>query len=181
MSLCLLPPDAPEHWCDIRRRTVQVPNPAAGADWSVQVPGAEAWSIRSLAALLTASAIVASRGPQLQVIHAGVVIAVFQPSQSITAGSASQVGLVPGGPAAANQFAGMIEWGVPDPFIVWPGLTLAVATRNIDVADQWSGIALDVVFELNRGRGAARRYAEWAKATEAGLPADRVRSGPAGG
>lgn len=175
---CILPPTAPEHVCDIRRRTVQVPAPAAGVDWAAQIPVAEAWDIQGMRATFTTSAVVATREVALQVVMAGVVRAVFKSSRQQTAGLVADYGLVTGGPAPldATLTTGVI--GVPDPFILEPGSVLQTATAAIQAGDTWTNIALDVVFELNRGRGAARRYANWARQQAAGLPDTRVVTGP---
>jgi len=177
MSRCLLPPDAPEHWCDIRHRTIQVASPAAGADWSVQAPVAEAWSVRGIFAQLGTSAVAATRVPQLRLIDPFGVLLAMQPSQGVAANSTMRFSLTVGGPAGGNSSGGASNWGGPDPFIVWPGYTLAVVTPTIDVADQWSLIALDVLFELNRGAGAAKRFADWRRSQQADLPAQRLRGG----
>lgn len=167
---CLLPPSAPRHWCDIRRRTVLVAAPAAGVDWSVPVPVAEAWLVYGMRATLTTAAAVATREVALQVAMAGVVRATYKSSRQQTAGLVADYGLVPGGPAGLDATLATGAVGVPDDFILEPGSVLQVATAALQAADQWSNIALDVVFELNRGEGAAREYMEW-RQSQADAPA----------
>ncbi len=171
---CILPPYAPEHVCDIRRRIVQVANPAAGADWSVQVPGSEAWDVRSLVATLTTSAVVANRAPRLELAEVGIVNARFQPGRAPAASQTTRWSLVTGGPSASNTSSTVGTWGGSSELIVWPGQVIQVVTENLDAGDTWTEIALDVIFELNRGRGAAKRYAAWVQSQEAALPADRL-------
>ncbi len=181
MSGCLLPPGAAPHVCDIRRRTVQVPDPAVGTDWSVQVPGSEAWDVRALFAQLQTSAVVANRGARLEYTDGTIRVLTLQPSNSQAAGLLIRYGLVPGGPLGSNAFGASVQWGGHEPFLLAPGYVLQVNTINLDVGDQWSQVALDVIFELNRGQGAARRYAQWREQQAAGLPDERLRSYPAGG
>lgn len=179
---CLLPPDAPEHVCDIRRRTVLVAAPAAGADWSVRVPVAEAWMVRGLTATLVTSAVVANRAPRLEVADEQDVISRFQPGRAPAASQTTRWGLVIGGPSSANTSSTIGTWGGPTELLIHPGRILQVVTENLDVGDQWSAIALDVVVELNRGAGAAKRYAAWRARQDQALPADRLAAGdPYGG
>jgi hypothetical protein len=49
------------------RRVVTVPNPGAGKDWSLTVPGGVAWRVRSLYAILQTSAAVANRVPSITI------------------------------------------------------------------------------------------------------------------
>ncbi|HEY5985050.1 MAG TPA: hypothetical protein VIV12_01520 [Streptosporangiaceae bacterium] len=174
---CLLPPTAPEHVCDIRRRTVLVADPAAGADWSVRIPVAESWLVQGLTATLVTSAAVANRAPRLEVTDEGVIISRFQPGRAPAASQTVRWSLVTGGPSAANTNSTIGTWGGPTELLIHPGRTLQVITENIDVADQWLAIALDVIFELNRGAGAAKRYAAWVTSREAALPSDRLAAG----
>lgn len=174
---CLLPPDAPDHVCDIRRRTVLVAAPAAGADWAVKVPVAEAWLVQGLTATLVTSAVVANRAPRLEVADEEVIISRFQPGRAPAASQTTRWTLVTGGPSASNTSSTIGTWGGPTELRIHPGRTLQVVTENLDVADQWSAIALDVIFELNRGAGAAKRYAAWVRSQQAALPSDRLASG----
>lgn len=177
MTRCLLPPDAPEHWCDIRRRTVQIPSPAAGTDWLVRVPVAEAWLIRGLVATLTTSAALGTRVPELRIRDEGVVISRWQAARGQSPSETDHLSIVQGGPAAVPTGAAFNQWGVPAEVTIHPGRILDTNTLGIDVADQWSEIALDVVFELNRGQGAAYRYAQWRRQVAGGMPDTRVESG----
>ena len=156
-------------WCgvDVRRRVIQVPSPAAGADWSVQVPGGERWSIRSLVAQLQTSAVVANRGARVEVSDGNVRVASYQAAQVQAASVVARHTLVPGGPAGANAQSQASQWPGPDPFILPPGWVLSTSTVNLDVGDQWSQIALHVLQEPVRGGTAARMFREWEEAEEA--------------
>lgn len=151
---------------DVRRKTVIVASPAAGADWSVQVPGGERWSFRGLVAQLVTSAAVGNRGPRLERSDGSVRVLSLQPSQIIAPSTTVRASLVVGGPLGANAQSQAVQWGGPDPFILNPAWILSTSTINIDVADQWSQIALDVLWEPVRGEAAQRRFDQWREAEE---------------
>ena len=176
MTSCLLPPNAAPHVCDVRRRTVIVPDPAPGVDWAVQVPGSEAWDIRALTATLATSAALGNRGARLEYTDGTTRVLSLQPSGIQAPSLTIRYGLAPGGPAGSNANTLAVQWGGHEPFLLAPGFVLQPSTVNLDVADQWTAIALDVIFELNRGAGAARRYAQWRQSQEGGLPDVRVQS-----
>lgn len=156
-------------WCgeDVRRRVIQVPSPAAGAEWSVQVPGGERWSIRSLVAQLLTSAVAANRGARLEVSDGNVRVASYQAAQIQAASTTVRHTLVPGGPVGANAQSQASQWPGPDPFILAPTWVLSTSTINLDVGDQWSAIAMHVLVEPVRGDAGARLYRQWREAEEA--------------
>lgn len=131
------------------RKTVLVANPAAGADWTVTVPAGEFWDVQSLTATLTTSAVVGNRAPRLEVSDGVNRINEIQPSTIEAASLAVRWGMSGGGSTGSNSNgAGIGGWSGPSPFLLNPGYIISTSTVNLDVADQWSQIALDVWFTI---------------------------------
>lgn len=125
-------------------QVIRVPNPAAGAQWSVTVPGDQAWRVLSVAALLTTSAVAGNRSAALladdqQSVFMGAdsdvaIAANLAVTISWALGLITSTSIVTGGVASA---------GLPD-LVLPPGYRLRSATTAFDVADQWSSIAIAV-------------------------------------
>lgn len=124
------------------RIVVGVPQPAAGADWSVPVPAGHLWNVLSILATLTTSAVVATRIPRLIF---GDGVATFLDVPPFAGEAASLTRRYVWVPAGQGYTTGN---GILSPLPEVPlgtGWTLATTTDAIDVADQWSAIKLAVV------------------------------------
>jgi hypothetical protein len=121
---------------------IVVPQPAAGAEWSVHVPNGELWDVLSIRALYTAAAVAASRVPAV-VYTTGEVEYMRSPvGKTITTGVASVCcwladisGLTP---------AGLVLQGALPPArsYVPGGHFIQSLTEAKNGGDQWSGIAI---------------------------------------
>lgn len=129
------------------RRPMPVPSPAAGAEWSVKVPGGRMWRILGGQALFTASAAVANRLLGLQVTASGALVYVNQSTFAVVAAATPFAVYQPGtalSPAVEDGTA------VPIPFVPqWleQGDTFGSLTGALQAADQYSAITL-VIEEL---------------------------------
>lgn len=123
--------------------SINVPNPAAGADWIFTAATAQRLQIKSLSSILTPSAAVANRNVSL-IIDDGVntVWQVIQP----TSIPASQVTTLSA--TTTNATAGVIPTIqtqiFPPNLFLEPGWRLRSSTGNLQAADQWSAIWLAV-------------------------------------
>lgn len=123
-------------------RTVRVPQPAAGADWSFTIPGGSVMHVRAIRAALVTSAVVANRRPVLTITDGNDTVAEVSVASSFTATqTASQSWLINVG----AQLAGLGGNGnyAPLPDLWLPaGSVVSVVTAGIDAGDQWSAIRL---------------------------------------
>lgn len=124
------------------RVTVAVPAPAAGADWTVKVPGGHLWRPLSILAVLTSSAVVATRAVRLQYFD-GVQTFGDWPAfttQVASLGRRYVFGWGVSGVAIGNA----IESYMPD-ITLQESWQLSSLTDAIDVGDQWTGIFINVI------------------------------------
>ena len=118
-----------------------VANPAAGADWSAVLSSNELVAVRSIRAILTTSATVANRSPQLQMTDAnGDVLYQDGLSAAIAASVAPAICWAQG--LDSNGQAG-VSLSAPLP-LLWlpPGAVLKVSTALIAAGDQWSAVVV---------------------------------------
>lgn len=126
-------------------KTVAVANPAAGADWSVQVPAGVTWEVQAVYGQLATSAVVANRFPVLVITDAA-----SNPLVNANPGGGGQTATQTHKytwaiDAASNQNTSANP-STPIPDVVLPaGATIASSTLNLDAADQWSAVSLYVV------------------------------------
>lgn len=120
-------------------RTVQVPAPAAGADWSLAVPAGSVYGLISVQASLTTSATVADRAPRLQLTD-GDAIYLDLPPQAVQAASLTGRFAWVQGMSTYGSAGGQVV-GMPA-LLLQPGWTLGTSTDNIDTTDQWSAVEL---------------------------------------
>lgn len=125
-------------------KTIAVPAPAAGAEWSVAVPGQVVWELLAVNCVLTTSAVVANRNASVAVadnqgsrfgrfVNAAVVVAASASSSTWAAG----IGVFSG--------TGTVTAPLPSPPLVVPaGGTVSSVTANLDVGDAYSSIVLEV-------------------------------------
>jgi hypothetical protein len=128
-------------------KTVTVPNPAAGADWSLTVPASEVWSLVTITATLTTSAAVANRAPSLVVSDGNVRYARMP---AIQTQAASLVGITTWGPYGQSGLTGLIARGILPVAALGPGETIGTLTDLIDVGDQWSAIFVRVLATISQ-------------------------------
>ncbi len=142
------------------RRTVLVPNPAAGVDWSVAVPGGKLWVVDSITAVLATSAVVANRFANLIVSDGSADVFSLPPNAAQAASLARTLSWVStySGP---STFTNGNRWsnGFPSWYLDG-GYTIRTVTQAIDAGDQWSAIALVVdQYEVRGLERALERYA----------------------
>ncbi len=151
------------------RRVVPVPSPAAGADWSVAVPGGTLWVVRALKAQLATSAVVANRIPNLRVTDGTNVVCQIAHQQNITTGTTSILSWIAGWP---GPFYGNLNQSLTDWFPEFPlhgGYVVGPVTANLDAGDQWSAIVATVdEYEV---RGLERAWERYVDAVQAAVDA----------
>jgi len=117
----------------------QVTTPAAGADWSITVPGAERWHFVSLSATFTAAVAVANRQVEIIVDDGVNVYWVDDASASITASTVNTITAT-----TTNVPTGVVT--TIQNVTLPPGLTIPgnhrirSNTLNIAAADTWTNI-----------------------------------------
>lgn len=129
------------------RRTINVPNPAAGAGWSVAVPGGVQWRVLEAQYSFVSDAVVANRIPRIEYVQGGNVTW-FRGSLTITASSnITIVGNISDAPSGADQqvfsflYCPMPKWWLD------PGDSVQGLVSAIDPGDQVSNIFL-IIEEL---------------------------------
>lgn len=117
-----------------------IAQPAAGANFTINVPPGQTWMVQSVCATLATSATVANRNVGLTISdQAGNVVAVIPHTTNFTAGQTTRFSWMTTG----SQ--GVAGWNFSIPsaqFVVGPGWSIASITNNIQSGDQWSAIAL---------------------------------------
>lgn len=126
---------------------VRVPDPSAGAEWTMKAPGGEFWVVLNVAFRFVASAAVANRLPHL-IADDQTDVYFRVPTNAIVAaaGSARYSGF--GGAPQSVAIGNEVLFPLPDMGLkLLPGYRLRSSTDAIDVADQYSEIrALVQVF-----------------------------------
>lgn len=123
--------------------SLQVANPAAGADWILNVPVQTRLTVRSFTAILTTSAAVANRNVELIVDDGANVYWRTSAPASVAATTVQQIS-----GNTTNNPTGVITTDFS--LLLVPNLTLTggqrlrVLTTNLQAADQWSAIFLGV-------------------------------------
>ena len=125
-------------------RSIPVPQPPAGQDWAVQVPGGKQWRVLSGSALFATSAAVANRVPRILLQDDNGIYFRGGETQSLVAGFTfwQSFGIdVPNSNSGSAATPSIHT--LPD---IWmqPGDELVMSTLAIDAADQWSAIYLRV-------------------------------------
>lgn len=126
-----------------RSRLVQVGDtPAAGADWSVKVPGGHAWRLISVYAQLVTAAAVADRQVNL-VLNDNIADFLVLPPVAVQAASLTNTySWVEHGNQAQVGTVQALEL----PEVILPaGWTVKVSTTNLQAADQWTAPRLLVL------------------------------------
>lgn len=161
MSLAELRALAAESYDGVRQKVWTEPDPAAGADFTITVPGPQFWLPVALTGILTTSDTDASRDPVLTITDGTTIVASVGSTETI-------------GPSTAGRFTFLRTWPIvnsdsatavftsPLPDVTLPtGWTIAITTDNIDDADQWTSIALTAI-QITGGQPAQRGRRETA-------------------
>ena len=124
------------------RRTYLGSAPAAGADWSVTVPGGKAWRILSVRAALTTSVAAANRVAALTVSDGSAVFLTIPPAAVQAASLTWTYDWLEHGNNV--QVGTLLSGGFPD-LIIPAGFVIASSTSLLDAGDQWAAPRLYVV------------------------------------
>lgn len=135
----------------VQRFPFPLPQPAAGANFVLTPTGLGIWRILSLVAVLTTSAVVANRAVVFSADD-GTTTYFRTPAPSVQAASlalryAAFDGSSPQATVGTVAVAGWPNSGLA----LYPGHSLRSAVDNLDVADQWTLVAV-MVEELPTGR-----------------------------
>ncbi|HTX52520.1 MAG TPA: hypothetical protein VMD08_03880 [Candidatus Baltobacteraceae bacterium] len=130
------------------RQTLRPVSPAAGADWSVTVPAGHIYRLRSVLATLVTSAAVATRIARLTLNDGNGVFVDVPPFGTQAAGLTRRYLWLPS-PAAVAQGNGILS-SLPE-FDLMAGWSLSTVTDAIDVADQWSAVAIGILDVTAKG------------------------------
>jgi len=125
-------------------RSVQIANPAAGADFTITVPTGARWELVSASALFTTAAAVANRHTLL-VVDDGANI-VYESAQTTAQIASLAIQHSWGQAIAASTDAGGLSDVNPLParIALVGGWRVRSSTGNIQAADQWSAIFISV-------------------------------------
>lgn len=119
-----------------------VNNPAAGAEASVQLPGAFVSRLITCVFTLATSAVVANRVVTLEYQDGnGAAFLRVGAAVAVTAGSTQEFSAHQHGGSGAWNTGTPVFFGLPDVFLE-PGRMLVIDVDGIDVGDQLSGIVL---------------------------------------
>jgi hypothetical protein len=126
-------------------KTVNVSNPAAGADWSYTPSIIVRSQVLSFTALLTTSAAVATRIVRAQFKDgSGNLVAQVPPGASQAASLAVVYTGIPNGIGSTVDPA-TIQLGLPEPPLIEANGSIGTNTTAIQAADQWSAIHVEVM------------------------------------
>jgi len=122
-----------------------VTTPAAGADWSLSVSANVNWAIRSICARLTTAAAVATRLARVQVFSGSLVSADVPAFATQAASLVNIYTWAPGVTGASIGSApGFVSQGFPREIRLPPGNIIRSQTENIQAADQWDQIVVQI-------------------------------------
>jgi hypothetical protein len=126
-------------------RIITVAQPAAGAEWTVSVPGGALWLIQTIRCTFQTSATVANRVPRLLFSDGTTEYMRIFPNLLQAAGSTFAFTFVKGlGTAYSQGVTAMVALPSPEVPIIG-GHSITASTQNLDPGDQWSAIALFVL------------------------------------
>lgn len=143
-------------------RVITGPNPAAGAEVSVVVPGGRIWIVEAITVTLVASADVANRNPVMTLTDGNTEWARIGLSVSQTAGLTVVHSWIRSiGYGSGTVAVGSVHYGLPS-VPMFPGWRLATVTQNLQAADDFGAPVLLVTEIPYRGEAAelAERQAD---------------------
>ena len=119
--------------------------PAAGADWSLTVPGGFRWRLVSLVGRLVTSATVANRYPTLTLSDGTTVFArVPAITAAVASGTSFYWWAIGGGSYVPSTLTTPQSLWLPDMWLE-SGYVVNANTSALDATDQWSQVAAYVV------------------------------------
>lgn len=121
---------------------VTLPAPAAGADFTITVPGRELWHPISIRARLATDATVANRATRLEFDDGATVFATIRPGGTIAASSNARFGWFHGASQPTGADVGTAFNQAIPRLVMRPGWRILTITSGIGAGDQWSEIAL---------------------------------------
>lgn len=125
-----------------RAAVVQIANPAAGTDWSYQVPQGKRVRLGNLEALLTTSAVAGTRIIAFQILdNNGNIVYAIDASNNQVAATARRQGFGNQGPNVSVALLNSVIPSLRD-FVIPEFWTIRAVTTAMDVGDQWSSIFL---------------------------------------
>jgi hypothetical protein len=118
--------------------------PAAGADWSTQVPPGRAWRILSICAQFVTSSTAATRSPELRYSQgANTFCSLGAAAGTVASQTAIYTWAALGTSTSALVTRVTVTEGVPNIWLL-QGTTIGTTTVNLQAGDQWSAIWLYV-------------------------------------
>lgn len=135
-------------------RTIVVPSPLAGADWSFTVPGGSVWEPVAVRALFTTAVAVANRIATLVITDGSATLMTLPNVEPQAASQVNSYTWAAGASPTAGAIGavGAVCAGMPD-LALPAGFTIAASTFAIQAADQWSAVTLFVVETLSQPAG----------------------------
>lgn len=133
-----------------RIRSVVIPNPAAGADYTITVPEGVAWEPITFLARFIAAAVAATRIPRL-VLQDNLLAEVMRlPAVWSALSGQTIISTWGAGVNSRQSTGGLLEFGTdwPNRMIAGPGWRFVTTTAALQAGDQWSDGRL-VVREFN--------------------------------
>lgn len=122
-------------------RSVAVPNPAAGADWSQAVPSNARWRLQCAAMQLVTGAAVANRAVECNLSDPTTTYWLGEPTQTVPASTTVRISFGNSVPTAAANVTDIIS-AQPSGVIQPAGHTINSRTFTLQAADQFSSINL---------------------------------------
>jgi len=123
-------------------RTQLPATPAAGAEWSLTVPGRTALQILAVRAILTTGAAATARVATLRITDGNNVLASIRTPASQAATLTTEHTWMPELPTIGLSGNAAYSTGIPNRLILPPGYTIGSNTSNLDAADTWTGITV---------------------------------------
>lgn len=123
-------------------RSVQLAQPAAGAEWLATVPAGAVWKVRSVHFQLVTSSTVASRQPILQVSDDKGNDLLRSISSGTQAASNTFDYTFAPAIAAVGSNGSSYQANIPQDLILAPGWTIGTASLNLQTGDVYQLISL---------------------------------------
>jgi hypothetical protein len=142
------------------RRLQAVTQPAAGADWTITVPGDKIWRVLSIVGKLVTSAAAATREATLQITDQSTTFMFIPAGTSQVASKTGQYCWFEQAQNRGTTLQTAITAPIPSNLVLPGGMVLKSVTEVIDAGDQWSNVALWIEegFIGDSAWGQARRH-----------------------
>lgn len=145
---------------EVIRRTIAVPDPAAGAQWSVAVPGGVIWRILAGRGQFVTSAAARNREVGITYTDGSAEFCRSWTMLNQAASSSFVYGFFPMAGTVGFGYGNIgISFPIPD-LALYPGSVVSSVVVNMDANDFWQGVVLAIDEYQVRGlERAAERYA----------------------